>query len=231
VTTVPIAVNEGGAMSWVSAFLGSSVGRKLVMAVTGIVLFGFVVGHLLGNLQIYQGPEKINHYAHLLKSMGPLLWAVRAGLLLIVGLHIWAATVLTLTSWSARPIGYRKTRYQESDYASRTMRWSGPLLFLFIVYHLLHFTTGTVHPHFDPADVYSNVVIGFSNPWVAGFYILAMLALGLHLYHGLWSMLQSLGLSHPRYDALRRVFAAVFTLFLVGGNISIPVAVLTGVIR
>jgi len=218
-------------MSWVSAFWGSSVGKKLVMAATGVVLFGFVVGHLLGNLQIYQGPEKINAYAHLLKSLGPLLWVVRLFLLTMVGLHIWAATALTLTSWKARPISYRQTRYQESSYASRTMRWSGPLLALFIVYHLLHFTTGDAHPQFDAALVYNNVVIGFSNVWVSGFYILAMLALGLHLYHGLWSMLQSLGLSHPRYDALRRVFAAVFALAVVGGNISIPVAVLTGMVR
>jgi succinate dehydrogenase / fumarate reductase cytochrome b subunit len=217
-------------MTWVRTFFGSSVGKKLVMAVTGIILFSFVLGHMAGNLQIYLGAEKLNDYAALLKGMGAMLWVVRLALLTVVGLHIWAATSLTLTSWKARPVDYRMTRYQESDYASRTMRWSGPLLFFFIVYHLLHLTVGSAHPSFDAHEVYDNVVIGFSNLWVSGFYILAMLALGLHMYHGLWSMLQTLGLSHPRYDVLRRVFAVAFTLVVVAGNISIPVAVLSGLI-
>jgi len=218
-------------MTWASYFFGTSIGKKLIMAVTGMVLFGFVVGHMLGNLQIYMGPEKLNAYAALLKSTGSLLWAVRLGLLVVVGLHIWAATSLTLTSWSARPEGYRVTAYQESDYASRTMRWSGPILAAFIVYHLLHFTVGSVHPEFDHVDVYSNVVLGFSVPWVSGAYIVAMLALGFHMYHGVWSMLQSLGLNHPRYNPLRRIFAVAFTLLVVVGNISIPVSVLTGVVH
>jgi len=218
-------------MTWVSFFLGSSIGKKLIMAVTGVMLFGFVVGHMFGNLQIYMGPEKLDAYAALLKSMGSLLWVVRGALLLIVGVHIWAATSLTLTSWSARPEGYRVTAYQESNYASRTMRWSGPILGAFIVYHLLHFTVGSAHPDFDHVEVYRNVVLGFSMPWVSAVYIVAMLALGFHMYHGVWSMLQSLGLNHPRYNHLRRIFAAAVTLVVVVGNISIPVAVLTGFVH
>lgn len=218
-------------MGWVLGFFGSSVGRKMVMAVTGVILFGFVVGHMLGNLQIYLGPEKINHYAALLKSTGGMLWAVRLGLLVAVGLHIWAATMLTLTSWSARPQGYRVVESRGSTYASRTMRWGGPILGFFIVYHLLHLTVGSAHPGFSHEDVFANVVRGFSVWWVSAAYIVAMLALGLHLYHGAWSMFQTVGLNHPRYDPLIRVFATVFAVAIVVGNISIPVAVLSGVVH
>jgi succinate dehydrogenase / fumarate reductase cytochrome b subunit len=130
-------------------------------------------------------------------------------------------------------VGYRETERRESTYASRTMRWSGVLLLLFIVYHLLHFTIGVhaVHPHFVHGDAYHNFVTGFQNPLVSGFYILAMLALGLHLYHGAWSFMQTLGLSHPRYNHLRYAFAALITLVILAGNISFPVAVLTGYVH
>jgi succinate dehydrogenase / fumarate reductase, cytochrome b subunit len=225
------AARHGDLMYWLSIFFGSTIGRKLVMAVTGLVLFGFVVGHMLGNLQVFLGPEKLNAYAHLLKSMGSMLWMVRLGLLAAVALHAWSATTLTLSNWRARPVGYRRTRYLEATYASRTMVWGGPLLATFVVYHLLHLTVGSAHPGFDPTDVYGNVVRGFSVWPVAAVYIVAMLALGLHLYHGVWSMLQTVGLSHPRYDGLRTVFSTVFAVVVAVGNISIPVAILTGVVR
>ena len=218
-------------MTRVMTLFDSSIGRKAIMAATGLLFFGYVVAHLLGNLQIYLGPHAINSYAEKLHAVPPLLWAARLTLLLALVLHIWAATALTLTNWRARPMGYRRQRYVSADYASRTMIWSGPLLALFILFHLAHLTWGTVHPDFRPGDVYHNVVVGFQNPWVAGFYIVAMLALGLHLYHGLWSMLQSVGVNHPGYNTLRRIFAVAFTVFLVGGNISIPVAVLSGFLR
>jgi succinate dehydrogenase / fumarate reductase cytochrome b subunit len=213
--------------------LESSVGRKLVMAVTGIVLFGFVVGHMIGNLQVYLGPAALNHYAELLRELGHggLLWVVRAVLLAAVGLHVWAAVTLALENRAARPERYRRLRYEASDYASRTMIWSGPLLAAFVVYHLLHLTVGSVHHAFVPGDVYHNVVAGFRVWPVAAFYIACMLALGLHMYHGVWSMLQTLGLNHPRYNGWRRAAAAAFTLLVVIGNVSIPVAVLTGVVR
>jgi succinate dehydrogenase / fumarate reductase cytochrome b subunit len=215
------------------SFLGSSIGRKVVMAATGVVLFGFVIAHLLGNLQVFLGPEALNHYAETLREYPALLWAARVGLLLAVGLHIWAAVSLTRTNRQARPSRYERWEPQASTYASRTMRWSGVLLLLFVVYHLLHFTFGArvVHPRFVPGDVYHNFVSGFQNPFVSGFYILAMLALGLHLYHGVWSALQTVGLSHPRLDRARYGVAATVAALIVLGNISMPVAVLAGLVR
>jgi succinate dehydrogenase / fumarate reductase cytochrome b subunit len=216
-----------------ATFFSSSIGRKVVMAVTGIVLYGYVVAHMAGNLQIYLGPKALNDYSVFLHEFlhGQGLWIARAVLLAAVGLHIWAATSLTLSNWSARPVGYREWEARESTYASRTMVWSGPLLALFIVYHVLQLTLGTVHPQFVAHDVYHNVVVGFMNPFVSAFYVLAMLALGLHMYHGFWCMLQTLGLSHPRWNPIRRGVAALIATAVVVGNISIPVAVLTGLVH
>ena len=215
------------------SFLGSSLGRKVVMAATGIILFGFVVGHMVGNLQIYLGPEALNAYGVFLREFlhGTGIWIARGTLLAAVGLHIWAAVTLTLESWAARPKGYRAVSHRESTYASRTMVWSGPILALFIGYHLAHFTLGTAHPDFVEGDVYHNIIVGFSVPWVSAFYIAAMLCLGLHMFHGIWSMLQTLGLSHPRWNRLRFAFSALSTALVVVGNISIPVAVLMGLVR
>jgi succinate dehydrogenase / fumarate reductase cytochrome b subunit len=210
------------------AFFCSTLGRKVVMAVTGVILFGFVIGHLAGNLLLYRGPDAINAYAVGLRHLGGALWAARLVLLVSVIAHIWAATALTRSNWKARPHGYAQRKDLAATYASRTMVWSGPLVLLFIVYHLLHFTFGTVHGSFVEGDVYHNVVTGFQVPLVSGFYILAMLALGLHLYHGAYSMMQSVGLNHPQINALRRTFATVFAVAIVLGNISFPIAVLTG---
>ena len=212
-------------------FFRSSVGKKVVMAASGAVLFGFVIGHMLGNLQVYLGPDALNSYAEKLRHLGPLLWAVRAVLLAAVTLHIASAWSLTRMSRAARPVGYRERESRESTYASRTMRWGGVILLLFIVYHLMHFTFGNAHPDFVPGDVFHNFVTGFRNPAVSGFYIAAMLALGLHLYHGVWSMMQTVGLSHPRYDTLRHAFATLVAVVVVLGNVSFPVAVLTGFIH
>jgi succinate dehydrogenase / fumarate reductase cytochrome b subunit len=213
--------------------LASTIGRKAVMAATGVILVAFVVGHMLGNLQVYLGAAALDAYGALLRELlhGTGLWIVRAVLLVAVGGHIWAAWSLTRSGWKARPVGYRRTEHRESTYASRTMRWSGPILALFVVYHLLHLTIGSAHPSFEEGRVYHNVVAGFSVWPVSAFYILAMLALGLHMYHGLWSLTQTFGLAHPRYDRLRRGAAAAITLVVVAGNISIPVAVLTGLVR
>lgn len=215
------------------SFFGSTIGRKVVMATSGFMLFGFVLAHMVGNLQLYLGAHGLNEYSVFLHEMlhGTGLWIARGVLLLAVGLHIWAATSLTLEARGARPEGYRTTRHRESTYASRTMVWSGPILLLFIVYHLLHLTTGTVHGSFIEGDVYHNVVAGFRIWPISAFYIVAMLALGLHLRHGVWSMLQSLGLSHPRWNGLRGAFANLFALVVVVGNISMPVAVLAGLVK
>jgi succinate dehydrogenase / fumarate reductase cytochrome b subunit len=220
-------------MSQARGFVDSTIGRKVIMAATGAILFGFVLAHMLGNLQVYLGPDAMNNYAVFLRQVlhGTGLWIARVVLLVAVVLHIWSAASLTLTSRRARPEGYRLEKWKESTYASRTMRWGGVILLLFIIYHLLHFTTGTLHQSFIEGDVYHNFVAGFRNVWVSAFYIFAMLALGLHLRHGLWSMCQTLGVSHPRYIRMAHVGAWIFAAIIVIGNISFPLAVLAGIVR
>jgi len=218
-------------MSWVRNFLSSTIGRKAVMAVSGIALCLFTLGHMTGNMLVYRGPEALNAYAHGLRKLGALLWVVRFGLLAMALAHICAAYSLTQTSRAARAVGYRQFQPRESTYASRTMRWGGVIVLLFIVYHLLHLTFGSAHPSFVEGDVYHNVVTGFRFWPVSAFYIVAMLALGLHLYHGVWSLMQTLGVNHPRYNRLRNVVATLFAILIVVGNISVPVAVMTGLIR
>ncbi len=218
-------------MTRVWFFVRSSIGRKIVMAVSGVVLFVFVLGHMSGNLLVYGGPAMFNAYAAALRKVPELLWAVRLGLFVMAVLHIWSTASLTLTNWQARPTAYRRWEPQESTYASRTMRWGGVLLALFIVYHILHLTLGKVHPSFDESNPYHNVIAGFSVWPVSLFYILAMLALGLHLYHGFWSMLQTLGVNHPRINAWRERLALFFAVVITGGFISVPVSVLAGLVR
>jgi succinate dehydrogenase / fumarate reductase cytochrome b subunit len=229
---LPASVIPGDEMRR-ATFLGSSIGQKVVMAVSGLVLYGFVIGHMVGNLQIFLGREAINHYAVFLREFlhGAGIWIARGSLLAAVGFHVWAAVVLTLSNWGARPVGYREWQASESTYASRTMVWSGPLLALFILYHLAHLTLGLAGQGFSEGQVYDNVVLGFSNPFVSAFYILAMFALGLHMYHGFWSLLQTLGLSHARWNPLRRAASTLLAVIVVAGNIAIPVAVLTGVVH
>jgi len=212
-------------------FYTSTTGKKAAMAVSGCILFLFVVGHLIGNLQIYEGPRKLNEYAVLLRSMPALLWSVRIVLLAMVFLHIWTSVLLAGRNIVARPVGYQKKTATGSSYASRTMYWSGPIILAFVIYHLLDFTFGVVNPHYEPGNVYANVVASFQVIPVAAFYIIAMLLLCLHLYHGLWSMFQSLGIAHPRYTPMLRRGAAVLATLIAAGNISIPVAVLSGWVR
>ena len=216
-----------------ASFVGTTVGRKVIMAVTGVILVGFVVVHLIGNLQLYLGPEAINHYAVFLRTFlhGAGIWIFRAVMLTAVGLHVWAATTLTLDDWAARPQRYRLWKPKASTYASRTLRWGGVMLALFIVYHLLHFTIGSANPDFREGDVYHNVVVGFRVWWASAIYIVAMIMLGLHLDHGIWSLFQTLGLQHPRYKRIVRGLARVLALVVVIGNISFPIAVLTGVVK
>jgi succinate dehydrogenase / fumarate reductase cytochrome b subunit len=225
-------------MNRLTGFYRSSLGKKAVMAVTGLVLFGFVLGHLVGNLKMYQGQEKFDAYAEHLRELGApffghgqFIWVMRLGLLLAVGLHIHAAWALTVQNRRARPGGYEVETHIQSTYASRTMRWGGVIVQLFVVYHLMHLTWGNAHPDFEAGKVYQNVVVGFSIPWVAIFYVIANLALGLHLHHGLWSLFQSLGWNHPKLNPWRRRFAAVFAAVVTIGNVSFPIAVLTGVVR
>ncbi len=215
-----------------SAILYQSViGKKIIMAVTGFILCGFVMGHMIGNLQLFAGPAKLNHYAELLQSLGGALWAIRGILLLSVGLHIAMAIQLTMLKWDARPNAYIKKAAIASTYASRTMIWSGPIVGCFIVYHLLHFTTGQALDGFVKGDVYHNVVLGFQNPAAALFYMIANILLAIHLYHGVWSMFQSLGVAHPRYTPILKTAAKVYGYIIGIGNVSMPLAVLAGLVK
>lgn len=208
-----------------------SIALKAVMAFTGIILYGFVFVHMVGNIQLYQGPEKINHYAALLKSLPPLLWGTRITLLLAVVLHATAGFILWARNRAARPVGYAHQDFQAAGVTSRTMFWTGPIIGLFVIYHLLHFTLGSVHPQFSHTDVYSNVVIAFSNVWVSAFYIVAMVALGFHLFHGGSSIFQTLGLRGPKYEKPIRFVMAVLCTVIVVVNVSFPIAVLAGFVR
>lgn len=227
-----VIVQSPPSASRLSRLMQSSIGQKLVIAATGVIMSLFVLGHMTGNLLVFQGPEAIRKYALGLRMFPALLWAVRLGLLASVGLHIWAYWVLSWKSWGARPAGYRVTTYEESSWASRTMRWTGPILLAFIIFHILHLTTGTLHPNFDSNfDVYHNLVTGLQVVPVAAFYILAMFALGFHLWHGIWSMFQTFGISQPRYESLARRLATVFTIVVVAGFVAVPLAILTGFLR
>ena len=174
-------------------FYDSTVGKKFVMAISGIILFGYVIAHLLGNLQIFLGPAQFNGYARFLHSVPELLWPARIVLLIAVILHIWSSLHLAVVKSEARPVGYVKKRADGSSYASRTMYWSGPIIAAFVIYHLLQFTFGMGGTPYQELDAYGNVINGFRVPVVAIFYIIAMALLCLHLRHGLWSMVQSLG--------------------------------------
>ena len=225
-------------MSWFADLTKSAVGKKAVMAVTGIILFGFVFIHMLGNLKIYFGADHLAEYGDFLRNVGApaippngALWIARLVLLASVGLHIWAAWSLTQAAKAARPARYEFKEKNHTTYASRTMRWGGVILLLFIVYHILDFTTGTVHRDFVHGRPYENMVTSFSIWYVALFYIVANLALGLHLYHGVWSLFQSLGWSHPRFNHWRSWFAHGFAWLITLGNISFPLAVMTGLVR
>lgn len=215
------------------SFLASTIGRKIVMASTGVILFGFVVGHMAGNLQLYLGPTVMNEYAVFLREIlhGAGLWIARAVLLVAVVLHVWAAVSLTRLDLAARPVDYRDWRPSESTYASRTMRWSGFFLAGFVVYHLLDLTFGTVNPGFEHGNVYGNVVRSFRVVPVAVFYLVAMGLLGMHLKHGTMSMLRTLGMSHPRHQEIAGRILAVVVALTIAANMSFPLAVLFGVVR
>lgn len=214
-------------------FWQSTNGKKIVMGVTGAILFAFVTGHMLGNLQIFAGPEHLNAYGHLLHSLGELLWPVRITLLAAVALHILAAVQLWALNQKARPVAYARKEAIAASYASRTMYWSGPIVLAFVIFHLLQFTAGVIHPgsQFIEGDVYHNVVAGFQVWWVSAWYIFAVSLLGVHLSHGISAMFQSLGLSHPRYTPLVKKAAVAIAALLVLGFISVPISVLLEVVK
>jgi len=217
---------------WLLNFWNSQIGKKIVMAVTGLIGVGFVVGHMLGNLQMFQGPEKMNSYAAFLKSLGGLLWLARLVLLGAVILHVVAAVQLTRQKRAARPVGYAHgTQWEVSTFASRSIRWGGLLLLVFIVFHILHFTTLSIFPGYSHTNVYGNVIAGFSHWWVSLFYLVAMAALFFHLYHGVWSSPRTLGAVKPSRNPLVRRVAPVIAILVYLGFSAVPAAVLLGILK
>lgn len=217
-------------------FYGSPTGKKTVMAITGLFLLLYVVIHLFGNLKLFFGQEDLDHYAEWLRSLGqPLLpgesflWIFRVVLALAFGFHVHAAATLTRWNRSSRPDAYRTAReWVVASYASRTMMMSGIIVGLFVIYHLFDLTVGTVNPEFEYGEVHANVVASFSRWYVSLFYVLGVTALGLHLAHGIWSAMQTLGVDSPGWERVRRTVAVVVAGAIVIGNVSMPVAVLAG---
>jgi succinate dehydrogenase / fumarate reductase cytochrome b subunit len=228
-------------MTWFGNFYRSAIGKKAVMAISGLILFGWIFAHMAGNLKLFLGSEALNHYAEWLRDLGaPILpheaglWLTRILLLVAVILHIHSAYALTMMNRNARPVGYADRDYVKGTYAARTMRWGGVIILLFVFYHLAHLTWGwraAPPSQFIHGDVYHNVVTGFQVWWVSAIYILANLALGLHLYHGLWAMFSSVGMTNPRFEHWRRAFATVFAIVVTAANISFPLSVLTGFVK
>jgi succinate dehydrogenase / fumarate reductase, cytochrome b subunit len=213
-------------------FWDSSVGKKVIMAVTGLIMVAYLITHVLANLLVFQGPTRINAYSAFLHGTGGALWVARAVLLAALIFHVVAAVQLAARRQAARPIGYAAGRDpQVSTLASRTIRWGGALILAFLVYHILHFTIGTAHPSFVEGDPYHNVTTGFQNPIVVVVYLIAMVAVGLHLYHGVWSSGRSLGMSPPSPTPLRRTIALVLAVVVWLGFTVIPLAVYAGVVR
>jgi len=222
-----------------SAFYRSSIGKKFIVAITGLILIGFIVGHLLGNLQIFLGPEWVNSYAEHLRALGPFLWIIRVFLLVAVGLHIWLTISLAIDNRRARPVAYVKQDYVKATFASRSMVISGLVVLAFIVFHIAHFTVRVTDPRFgllkaDPLnryDVYSMMVYGFQNVIVSFFYVLAMFLLTLHLTHGTSSFLQSLGLNDKKLTPRLARGGRIFAWLIFVGYTSIPLAVLFGLVK
>ncbi|MFW5951402.1 MAG: succinate dehydrogenase cytochrome b subunit [Gemmatimonadota bacterium] len=219
----------------------TTIGRKLLMAAASIILFIYILGHLAGNLKIFFGPDSFNHYAEWLRVAGtPLfpdegvLWVARVVLLVALAVHVLAYLDLWLRKRRARSVGYKKFDPQVFSWTSRTMLWGGIAIFAFVVFHILHLTTGDIQP--DPqwgfvyGDPYQNALAGFRVWWVTGFYAVGVIALGMHLYHGLWSALQTFGINNPKYNRYRRPTAGVIAVLITVGYLSIPLAVMTGVI-
>ena len=223
----------GGSMSRIFFWPTSTVGKKILIAVTGCILFCFLFVHLVGNLQIFLGEEAVNRYSALLHTIPELLWVARFVLLACIAAHIVASIQVTWENWNARPIRYvHRAADAATTYAARTMIWSGPIVAAFIVYHILHLTTGTVtigYDH-DVHDVYGNLIAGFQVWYVSVGYLVALCMVCFHLWHGIWSWTQTLGLSHPKWNELRSKLATGVSIFMAVGFLIIPLAVLTGIV-
>lgn len=213
------------------SFYRTSVGKKVVMAVSGFALIAFVIQHMIGHLGMFAGREAYNAYAAFLQSLGGIKWAARVGLLLLLVVHVVSALAVSRQSKLARPVAYQRKVHLETNRAALTMRYGGIALLAFIVYHLLHFTFRVTGPGYSATDVYGNMVMAFQVPWILGVYVAAMVALGLHLYHGVWSMLQTLGVDYPAIAPLRRKLAPAIAVITVVGYLSVPLAIAIGLIK
>jgi len=212
-------------------FWRSTIGKKVVMAATGLVGVGFVLSHVASNLAVFTAPEKVDQYAVFLRSLGPLLWIARGVLVAAVILHVVAAVQLTRRKQAARPVGYKKQEPQVSSMASRSIRWGGAPLLAFVIFHLPDLTWGVVHPDFVHLQPSLNMKLSLARPAVAVFYVLAMASLGLHIYHGAWSAMRTLGAVRPSANPLRRFVPAILAVAIAGGFAAIPLAVLFGVLK
>jgi succinate dehydrogenase / fumarate reductase cytochrome b subunit len=238
---------QGGFFSMSATTVGvirltqSSIGKKVIMAVTGLIWIGFVFFHMYGNLKVFGGPAYFNEYAEGLREIGHpifarthLLWIARLGLIGAIVAHVWAAYSLAQQSRTARPVGYAHQQHLETDFASLTMRWGGVAIFLFLIFHIAHFTLGVpgVHPDFIGDDAYYNLVVGFQSYYYipAIIYLLAMVALGLHLYHGTWSLFQTLGLNNKTYTKVIQFIALALAIIVAVGFAIIPISVMAGIV-
>ena len=222
----------------------TAVGKKYVMAISGIAMMGFVLFHMIGNLKMYMGETALNHYAEFLKELlyplapkGVVLWILRGGLITMLLLHLHAAWSLTRLNRFARAVKYQGPRdYQVAKFASRTMRWTGIIVLSYLIWHILDLTLGVVNTtgtngEFVKGEVYQNVLNSLNRPVVAAFYVIANVLLGIHLFHGAWSIFQSLGWNNPRFNTWRRGFATAFATIVVVGNVSFPIAVIAGIVK
>jgi succinate dehydrogenase / fumarate reductase cytochrome b subunit len=219
-------------------FWSSAVGKKWIMAITGVMLLGFVLAHMIGNLKLYLGENPLNHYAEWLRTLGEpalprtvLLWIMRGGLIVAFVLHIASAVSLTRMNRRARPVQYQSPRdYVAASFASRTMRWTGVIVAAYLIFHLMDLTWGNANPDFVRGHTYQNVVHSFQRVPVAIAYIVANIALAIHIYHGAWSMFQSLGINNPKWNDARRKFAIGFAVLIGVANVSFPLMVVTKVV-
>lgn len=217
---------------------GTTIGKKVAMALAGLVLFGYLVLHLIGNLKVFTGEQHFNEYSEFLRTVGApalghsqLLWIVRLILLAALLVHVVAYLQLWAKSRAARTVGYRKYEPEVFSRASRAMKWGGIAILLFVVYHILHLTTGDAHPEFIQHQPYRNLVNGFQDPLASIIYVIAMIAIGLHVYHGLWSATQTLALNNKHYNHLRRPIALGIALVITLGFLSVPFAVWLGIVE
>ncbi|NOT09302.1 MAG: succinate dehydrogenase cytochrome b subunit [Gemmatimonadales bacterium] len=218
-------------MGWIAGFYRSTIGRKIVMAATGLLLVGFVAAHMTGNLLIFRGRDAFDAYSHFLQGLGGLLWLGRGILLASLLLHVHSAWTLTRQAQAARIDGYAESDPRAATRSARAMRWGGVLLLVFIVYHIFHLTVGSVHPDFRRGEAYGNVMTGLGVSWVALFYLAAMGALALHLRHGVSSLFQTLGVNHPHLNPVFAKVATALAFVVPLGFAAVPLAVLFGLVR